>query len=227
MSTALVVVGGDALDPRAVTQWLEHHTDSTIVIAADSGYDHAVAAGLQVHIVVGDLDSISPDGRARLHADTIEVETHPTDKDFTDAELALRAAASRGVERITVLGGGGDRLDHSLGALFALADPSLAHIAVEAWWGEAHIVVLQGPATRTVAGRAGEVISLLPVGGPAHGLTTRGVQYALDDDTLHPTASRGVSNVLTDDRAHITVRSGALLVVRPHALRPLDKEMTS
>ena len=54
MSQVVVVIGGGALSPRAVTDVLP---DATI-IAADSGLDHAVAAGLRPTVLIGDLDSI-------------------------------------------------------------------------------------------------------------------------------------------------------------------------
>lgn len=218
MRTAVVFVGGDPPHPLALARLPEAHT----VIAADSGYDHARAAGIQVDVVVGDLDSISAAGLDALRADGTAVEEHPSDKDLTDTELALRAAVASGADAVLVVGGGGDRLDHSLGALLALADPALGSVHVEAWWGEAHVVALRGPRTCRVEGCVGETISLLPVGGPARGLTARGVRYALDADVLLPTASRGVSNVLTEAAVHIEIDEGALLVVRPHALRTPD-----
>lgn len=223
MRTAVVFVGGDPPHPRAVALLPEAHT----VIAADSGYDHARAAGVRVDVVVGDLDSISAAGLAALRADGTAVDEHPSDKDLTDTELALRVAVASGADAVLVVGGGGDRLDHSLGALLALADPALGAVHVEAWWGEAHVIALRGPRTCRVEGRVGETISLLPIGGPARGLTVRGVRYALDADVLLPTASRGVSNLLTEPVAHIEIHDGALLVVRPHALRTPETDTTS
>ena len=214
MRTAVVFVGGDPPHPRVLMLLPAERT----VIAADSGYDHARAAGVEVDLVVGDLDSISAAGLAELRSRGTTVDQHPSDKDLTDTELALRAGAASGASVLLVVSGGGDRLDHSIGAIMALADPALGDVHVEAWWGTAHIVALRGPRSCRIEGRVGDTISLLPVGGPAAGLTVRGVQYPLDGETLHPTASRGVSNVFTESIAHIEIGDGALLVVRPHAL---------
>ena len=62
-------------------------------------------------------------------------------------------------------------------------------------------------------GAAGDLLSLLPVGGDAAGVTTRGLAYPLRDDTLYLGQGRGVSNVFESKTAHIWLRAGLLLVV--------------
>ena len=59
MVQAVVVIGGGALSTRAI----DAIRPDAVVIAADSGLDHAVAAGLRPAVLVGDLDSISASGR--------------------------------------------------------------------------------------------------------------------------------------------------------------------
>ena len=58
--TVVVITGGDPVD-RA---HLAEVPAGACVIAADSGMDHAVALGLAVDHVVGDMDSVSPEGLA-------------------------------------------------------------------------------------------------------------------------------------------------------------------
>ena len=62
--------------------------DKGYVIAADSGMDHALALGVEVDLLVGDLDSVLPESIPLAK----RVERHPWDKDVTDLELALLAA---------------------------------------------------------------------------------------------------------------------------------------
>jgi thiamine pyrophosphokinase len=213
-STFVVVNGGSAPHPAAARRL----PADRFVIAADSGLDHAEAMGLDVDLVVGDLDSVSAAALRRAEAKGTPIERHPADKDAVDLELALDAARARGATRLVVLSGGGDRLDHVLAALGLLVHPALAPLDVEAWWGPAHVVALRGPATAQLDGPAGAYVSLLPMHGRAEGVTTKGLRFALDDGTLAAASSLGVSNELVGGPATVTVLVGALLVVRPDAL---------
>ena len=83
-------------------------------------------------MLVGDLDSISADGRMWAYAHDVEIDEQPVDKDATDTELALaQAAACDAATDLLLLGGAGDRLDHTLGTLVALGNRLLGRFAVD------------------------------------------------------------------------------------------------
>jgi thiamine pyrophosphokinase len=212
--TGVVVIGGDPPHPGV----LAHLPEPRYVVAADSGLDHAIGLGLTVHHVVGDLDSVSTAALASVEGAGVPVERHPPEKDATDAELALDLVLAAGCTRVVVVSGGGDRLDHVLGALALLGRPVPPGVRVEAWWGRAHVTVLHGPDGAPVGGAKGTIVSLLPLHGPASGVTTAGLRYPLDGETLEPTSSRGISNELTDDPAAVHLAHGTLAVIVPHAI---------
>lgn len=212
---AVVVIGGSAPSARVVA----HLPPDAFVVSADSGLDHTYDLGLAVDLVVGDLDSVTDAALARAERDGTPIERHPTDKDATDTELALDAALGRGADAITLVGGGGDRLDHLLGTLAVLCAPRLAECAVEAWVGDAWVGVVHGPGLIELTGLPGEYVSLIPTVGPALGVRTEGLRWRLDGGALHPASARGISNELVDTTASVFVDVGVLLVVRPHALR--------
>ena len=215
MQHAIVVVGGATPD-RRVAAALE---PPDVVLAADSGYDHARSLGLRVDVLVGDLDSISAAALAHAQTGDVVIEEHRPDKDATDTELALTTALAGGATRITVVTGPiGDRLDHSLAVLLGLGHPRFAGVTVDAWFGTAAVHVVRGPGTRTLSVRPGEVVTLLPVGGAASGISTTGLLYPLRAEALAAASSRGVSNVATEPDPTITVQAGCLLVIRPEAL---------
>jgi thiamine pyrophosphokinase len=195
-----------------------HLADDRFVIAADSGLDHARTLGLRVDLVVGDLDSVTPEALAAATAAGVPVERHPTAKDAIDAELAVDAALARGARRLVVLSGGGDRLDHVLAGHLVLAHPRLAAVDVQAWAGTAWIRVAQGPARIPIDGPAGAYVSIIPVHGQAEGVTTGGLRYPLHAEPLHAGSSRGISNEFLGGPACVAVERGALLVVMPYAL---------
>ncbi|MDH3606286.1 MAG: thiamine diphosphokinase [Acidimicrobiia bacterium] len=185
------------------------------VIAADSGLDHALAAGVTVNLLVGDLDSISPEGLAAATAGDVSIERHPTDKDATDLELALGAAVRYGAERIVVVGGSGGRIDHLLANAFLLTSPAWADVDVEWLVGPAHILAIREEAT--IAGSPGDTLTLLAVGEPADGVTTEGLRFELDNDVLLASSTRGVSNVLVESEATIRVHNGVVLAIHQRA----------
>jgi thiamine pyrophosphokinase len=204
--TFVIVIGAEPLDPDIVALL----PPQARVIAADSGTDHALAAGLTPEAVIGDFDSISAAGLkwAKAHATVIE---HPPQKDQTDTELALRHAALLHPERIILLSGGGDRLDHTMAAFGALGSPELTGVPhLECWWNSQFASVLHGPSRVRREVIPGETISLLALHGPCGGVTITGTQWELTDAALSTLNGHGVSNIAVASRVQIGVSSGVL-----------------
>jgi thiamine pyrophosphokinase len=208
-TTVVVVTGGDPLDGVD----LPALPDDAIVVAADSGVDRAEALGLRVDVAVGDFDSVTRGGLDRAERLGAKVERHPEAKDATDLELALDVARSLGPRRVVVLGGHGGRLDHLLANALLLAQPALVDVDVVAQMGAARVTVVRRRAE--LHGRAGDLVTLLPLHGPAEGVVTDGLLYPLRDEDLLPGSTRGVSNELVAATAVVTVRAGTLLAVQP------------
>lgn len=210
--TVVVVTGAAPLDEDAVAE-VPH---DAIVLAADGALDHALAAGLTPAGLVGDLDSISPEGLAwAQHNATIA--QHEPDKDLTDTELALQVAVDFAPSRLVLLSGGGDRLDHSFAAIGALGHRSLTSIPeIDGWWGDQRFHVLHGPGTLRLEIETGAIVSLLPTHGEAGGVTITGVRWPLDDDDLAAMVGHGVSNEVVDEHVEIRLHRGVLTIfVRP------------
>lgn len=203
---AIVVAGGDAPPAGRV---LPAHA---ALIAADGGLDHVYAMGLRVDLLVGDLDSVTAAALARARAEGVAIDHHPAAKDETDLELALDHVRARGIDRALVLGAGGGRLDHALGNLLLLASERYASIELDAWIGDATVSVVR--VRRRFSFRAGDVVSLFAVGGPAFGVTTHGLEYPLRHEMLSPGSSRGISNVVLDGPIMVEVADGVLLAVQ-------------
>jgi thiamine pyrophosphokinase len=209
---AVVVAGGG---PPAVDAVSLGDLGATppYVVAADSGLEHVAALGLAPDLVVGDMDSVAAATLDAARGAGVPVERHPRAKDATDLDLALDAALAVGPDRIVVVTGPGDRFDHALAVGLTVAAPRLAAVAVEAWVGRAHLWVVRRHAV--LRGRAGALLSLLPVHGAARGVTTAGLRFPLRDEDLPAGTSRGVSNEWVDDVATVEVRDGVLLAVAP------------
>lgn len=183
------------------------------VIAADGGLERAAALGLRVDVAIGDFDSAPAAVVEAAERGGARIVRHPASKDATDLELALDEAVALGAEGILVLGSDGGRLDHLVAGLLLLGSRAYRHVAVDAVLGGTHVAVIHG--SRDLTGTAGETLSLLPLGGPAVGVTTRGLEYPLHGERLEPGTTRGVSNVFAAATASVSVEQGTLLALRP------------
>ncbi len=182
-------------------------------IAADSGLDHARAAGWTVDVGVGDFDSVAPDALGRAEAEGVELIRHEPDKDQTDLELALTLAGERASGTVLVVGGAGGRVDHFAGNLGVLAAASYARLQIEAWMGTATVWVVRGE--RRLDLPPGALVSLVPMHGAAEDIVTEGLRWPLRHETLPPGSGRGISNVVGAGPVRVAVGDGVLLVVAP------------
>ncbi len=203
-----MVAGGETPDAERVAALWESSSPD-LLVAADSGADAALSLGLRVDVIVGDFDSVS----LQALASAGRQRRYPVDKDDTDLELALREARDLGAERITLIGGGGGRLDHLLANAAVLGSDDLAEIEVDALMGEARLWVVRSQ--QEITGHKGQLVSLLPLGGSARGVNTAGLRWALRGETLLTGSARGVSNEMTGSRAKVSLSSGVLLVIQP------------
>lgn len=205
---AVVFANGELADPAAVRAFLQ--PDDTLV-AADGGYSHMKHVGVQPHLLIGDFDSLSAGEVESLRAAGVEVKNYPSEKDETDLELALSYLAKQGFREIRVVAALGGRLDQTLANLYLLEMEELRGLDVRLDDGHEEILVIRDKAA--VTGTPGDTLSLLSMEGCTRGITTQGLKFALDGETLCPSRSRGISNVMLEPEVHITVQSGALLCI--------------
>lgn len=180
-------------------------------IAVDGGLRHLLNLYKIPLLLVGDLDSISPGEVNGIEAQGIEVRRYKVDKDETDLELALLAAVEKGFDEILLVAVLGGRLDQTLANLFLLTLPELAGLKVTIENGTEEIFLIRD--TAEIYGKAGDVISLIPLNGVVVGVETRELKYPLRHETLLPEKTRGISNVMLTDQAGVSIKSGCLLCI--------------
>ncbi|MEN9504949.1 MAG: putative thiamine pyrophosphokinae [Actinomycetota bacterium] len=216
--SVVIVIGGGPLERPPGAGRPGHDTPFDLVIAADSGYDAALAASFAPTHLVGDLDSISDAGREHAEQHGVVLHRHPADKEATDTALAVALALDLGATELTVFGpADAGRLDHLLGSIAVLGEPRLAGCtSVTAHTAGASLHVIHPGRPQRLALTPHCTFSLLALHGDCGGVDLSGATWNLTDADLSATRSLGISNVALGP---ITVRSrtGVLTVV---AARP-------
>src|SRR5205085_122886 len=91
---------------------------------------------------------------------------------------------------LIVVGGHGGRVDHWLGNVSIWAAPQYESMAVEIRSGDSRLFVVRDRVE--LAGEAGAYVSLVPWNGPAEGVSTSGLRWALQGARVaHDRAARG------------------------------------
>lgn len=191
--------------------------DAELIVCADGGAAHCVAAGVRPGVVVGDMDSIDPKLLRSLEATGVEVVRADRHKDETDAELALVEALRRGATEITLLGALGGRLDHTMGNLMLLL--RAARRGIKAVLKDESCEIFAATGETQIVGHTGQTVSVLPIGEGVSVRYVDGVEYGLGAPVELPLDKPvGVSNVMTADKAHITISGWAYIVLNTRDL---------
>ena len=177
--------------------------DNARTVCCDGAYLWAKGK-VRIDENVGDFDSLS------ILPDPPPARIYPSEKNFTDGEIGLERLLSFGCDEIEIYGTGGGREDHFLGNLHLLYRALSGGARVTAFTNGARIYAVFDEFF--LYGQTGKTISLLPFGGEAHIINSRGLKYPLEDLTLSYGSCRGISNVVISAEAYFHCVSGMVLV---------------
>ncbi len=210
---AIIFANGILSDPAQAHLVLR---PGDLVIAANGGAKHLQKMGLLPDVLIGDFDSLSAAEVEALHLAGTQVIRLPARKDFTDLELAIQHALSAGASQVLILGALGNRWDQTLANLLLAASAEYAGVQISLLDDLQELCLLRAGRLQPIAGQPGDTVSLIPLCGDAHGITTQDLEYPLRDETLYFGSTRGVSNVLLSETASVTVREGMVMCVVIH-----------
>lgn len=173
----VTLVGGGGLDREDL-----HHALRLAphLIAADGGGDRLLAEGLLPDAVVGDMDSLSAAGRARLGARVHRI----AEQDSTDFGKCLRHVAA---PFFLGVGFTGLRADHTLAAFSEIVqhDRPVVLIAQDE-------VVFRAPPLLTLDLPPGTRFSIFPFGRVSG--RSEGLRWPIDGLVMEPAGRIGTSN---------------------------------
>lgn len=204
----IIFINGQFHEPQTA-QKLIHPND--YIIAVNGGTSHALSIDIIPNVIVGDLDSLGAAEELCVRDKRTNILCFPSRKDETDLELGLWHAIEKGATEIILLAALGGRLDQSFANLCLLTLPELRGINVRIVEGPQTAFLIRDKAE--ITGTPGDTVSILPIGGNAIGVTNKGLEWPLENDTLPLGTTRGISNVMLGTQARISVREGMVLCV--------------
>ena len=183
------------------------------IICCDGGMHHAKALGITPDYIVGDFDSVRPEVLEEYRNMGISIRQFPTHKNETDMQLGMLLALELEATELVLIGGIGDRFDHTLAnahLLLYLLKKGIRGILVN----EKNCVELIDKEV-TLYGKAGDLVSTIPLSMQVEGVTLEGLEYPLVDyDLALDDKLVAVSNVMTGTEAKVKIRKGYLFVMQ-------------
>ena len=181
-----------------------------IIICADGGYQNAVLMKIAPTIVVGDMDSVGD----FLPSAEIESMRYPSEKDFTDTQLAIDVGLDKECREFFLFGMTGQRLDHTITNIYMLnflhCNGAQGKIIDE--YGELFLK----DSDFTIENKKGDTVSFMAFDGDVENLTLLGMKYPLKQHCLKSSNPIAISNVVLQDKAQVSFSTGKLLVYFPY-----------
>ncbi len=206
MKSCIIIANGDSPKRGIVKYLLKNGVE--IIIAADGGANSAYKLGLVPNYIIGDFDSIKPIVK-EYFSDKSEIIKYNR-QDDTDVEKALKFAIEKRFETVYLLGGTGDRMDHSICNLGIVLK----------YYDRIRIILLHGrtilhPYSKdvTLSTIPNETISLYAFNNITT-ITSEGLKYPLRNTTLCFGDSESTSNMALGNEVELKIKDGIIFVIR-------------
>lgn len=203
-----VILANGKTPSKALVQ--KYCADAELIICTDGALSYALQYDIKPHILVGDMDSLVGFSEADIQNLDFEIIKYPTEKDITDAEIAVDHIMDRGFKRVIILGATGNRLDHTLGNFQLLY--KLACNGIEAFIIDENETITMAQGNFSFIGEKGALLSLVPYNDKVFIQSTQGLYYPIHQRYLPIDSTYSISNVLIDDNVSINITEGKALL---------------
>ncbi|MBE0451299.1 MAG: thiamine diphosphokinase [Clostridia bacterium] len=190
------------------------HLDFEWVIGVDGGISFLRELDISPSQLLGDFDSVSGlEEYLELWPDVV-CDKFPSEKDETDAELAMDQMLEKGVDEVLIIGGFGGRLDHLMANVFLLDRVK----SIRAYMIDDIncLQIIKGPYETTIWKDTlfGKYISIVPLDAHIEGVDLRGFKYPLSNAKIDFSETIGISNELMGDKGTVSLKSGKALLIQ-------------
>jgi thiamine pyrophosphokinase len=204
----IIISGGE---PPTLEFLLKEITEDTFLIGADSGANCLYEYKIEPDLLVGDFDSISKVAFDYFKKGKCIIDVYPTEKDFTDTEIATQKALGMKPNEIIFLGCTGSRIDHLLGNI-GMLNICLQN-GVNAYIRDENNVVRLINTSISLSGTVGQIFSVQSYGDEIIGLTIEGAKYPLNNYNLKIGQSITISNEFAAPQVLIKFKAGTLMII--------------
>jgi thiamine pyrophosphokinase len=204
----IIISGGK---PPSKELLMQEVTKDAFLIAADSGANCLYEYNIVPDLLLGDFDSIDKKVLDYFKKSNCTIDIYPTEKDFTDTEIAVKKALSMKPSEIVFLGCTGSRVDHLLGNIGMLK--TCMQNGVSAYIKDGNNKIRLINASTSLKGTVGEIFSLQAYGDEVVGLTIEGAKYSLNNYNLKMGESITISNEFAENIVELKFKSGTLMII--------------
>jgi thiamine pyrophosphokinase len=179
------------------------------IIAVDGGYKFLKEISQkEPNTIIGDFDSLNRDSKL-LNDFNGEIYEFSSDKDKTDGELAIDYCKENDINKISIIGATGGRIDQQYGNIILL-DYALKN-GIQANIIEPGLKIGITDDKKTIKNKIDFTLSIFSLTKKTTIKKLTGVKYELDNHILTRESSLGISNIILKDDVLIDVSKGKLL----------------
>lgn len=181
--------------------------EADFIIAADNGLSILHLFNITPDLIIGDMDSVSPDLLELYH--NIPIERFPDKKNFSDSELCIKKATTMNPEEIILLAVTGNYFDHSYASIVNLFRNYKSQFKIKIVTANSTIFpIIEKTILLQFKGRRFSLFPLTTI----KNFTMSGAQYQFPKKNLKPT-DYSLSNVIIEEKLEITLEKGKLFCV--------------
>lgn len=202
LPTYALIANGAIEDYAALLPSIKAHEG---LICVDGGLSHCHKMGLTPDMIMGDLDSISPE-LLQLY-EKVPTRSFPCNKDESDLELAIQSVYTPDLRKITVFGALGKRLDHTLSNLHLMRRyPRKVFFETE------FETIFAFDENIEIPTHLGQTISFIQIGEEVSGVSSEGLKWNIQDANFGKYYF-SLSNICLGEKTKISLKTGDLICI--------------
>jgi len=202
--TEKTVILADGIFPQHEIPF-EILSEAAFIVCSDGAVEKLVAHGFEPDMIVGDLDSLSQELKARYES----LLSFDPDQETNDLTKAVKWCINNGRKELVILGATGLREDHTLGNISLLAEYNmLATVKMVTDYGIFEVLTEKA----TIESRPGQQISIFSMNSSTV-VTSRGLEYPLKG-LLLDNWWKGTLNQAEGDSFTLDFTGGPLIIFK-------------